>query len=210
MSSIEKNDFISKLAKTVSFVLHPLFMPVYGMIIIFSAPTLLGYLPFQVKKILLYVITINNVLLPLSLLPFLKYKNVISTWTVENRRERIIPLLITSLLYGSTTYIIMKFPVPAFLKTYFFAAFFVSVSVTIINFWWKISLHSVGAGSLIAVVLYLSFKMYTPLVWYLVGVILAGGLVLSSRLWLDTHNPGQVWLGFLTGFLGLTLFMMFL
>ena len=210
MKSIEANNFLDKIAKTVSFILHPLFMPVYGMAIIFSAPTLLVYLPFQVKKILFFVIVINNVLLPLSFLPFFKYKNVISSWIVENRRERIIPLLITSILYGTTSYIIMRFPVPAFLKSYFFAAFFVSVAVTVINFWWKISIHSVGAGALTAAVLYLSFKMYTPLVWHLVAVILAGGVVMSSRLWLNTHNTRQIWLGFLTGFLGLTLFMMFL
>jgi hypothetical protein len=210
MKSIEANNFPDKIAKTVSFILHPLFMPVYGMAIIFSAPTLLGYLPFQVKKILFFVIVINNVLLPLSFLPFFKYKNVISSWIVENRRERIIPLLITSILYGTTSYIIMRFPVPAFLKSYFFAAFFVSVAVTVINFWWKISIHSVGAGALIAAVLFLSFKMYTPLIWHLVAVILAGGVVMSSRLWLNTHNTRQIWLGFLTGFLGLILFMMFL
>jgi len=202
-------DFLIKPAKIISVIFHPLFMPVYGMIIIFSAPTLYGYLPFEVKKLLFLIVLINNVILPLSLLPFLKYRNIISSWTVENRRERIIPLLITTLLYASTSFIVMKFPIPVFLKSFIFAAFFVSLAITVINFWWKISIHSAGAGALSALVLILSLKMYSSLVWYLIMVIIAGGLILSSRLKLNSHSPQEVWLGFLTGSMGLGFFMWF-
>lgn len=201
------NDISGMLARIISGVFHPLLMPVYGMLIIFSAPTLFGYLPFEVKRLLLLIVLINNVLLPLSLLPFFRYRKIISSWTIENRRERIIPLLIASILYSTTSYIIYNFPIPGFLKSFIFTSAFLSILVTVINFWWKISLHSVGAGALLALVLLLSLKMYTPLFWYLIPVIMAAGLVLSSRLKLDAHNPMQVWLGFFTGFLGLSLFM---
>jgi hypothetical protein len=163
MSTEVTKDFLDKLAKIISVIFHPLFMPVYGMVIIFSAPTLLEYLPFAVKRILLFIVLINNVLLPLSLLPFFRYRNIISSWTINNRRERIIPLLITTILYSTTSFIIFRFPVPGFLKSFFLAAAFLSLMVTVINFRWKISLHSVGAGALIAIVLLLSFKMYSPL-----------------------------------------------
>jgi hypothetical protein len=201
------NDISGMLARIISGVFHPLLMPVYGMLIIFSAPTLFGYLPFEVKRLLLLIVLINNVLLPLSLLPFFRYRKIISSWTIENRRERIIPLLIASILYSTTSYIIYNFPIPGFLKSFIFTSAFLSILVTVINFWWKISLHSVGAGALLALVLLLSLKMYTPLFWYLIPVIMAAGLVLSSRLKLDAHNPMQVWFGFFTGFLGLSLFM---
>jgi membrane-associated phospholipid phosphatase len=49
--------------------------------------------------------------------------------------------------------------------------------------------------------------MLTPLEWYLISAVIAGGLVLSSRLKLNLHSPLQVWMGLVTGFLGLTLFM---
>jgi hypothetical protein len=209
MSTEVTKDFLDKLAKIISVIFHPLFMPVYGMVIIFSAPTLFEYLPFAVKRILLFIVLINNVLLPLSLLPFFRYRNIISSWTINNRRERIIPLLITTILYSTTSFIIFRFPVPGFLKSFFLAAAFLSLMVTVINFRWNISLHSVGAGALIAIVLLLSFKMYSPLMWYLISVIIAGGLILSSRLRLNYHNPQQVWFGFITGFLGLSLFMLF-
>jgi membrane-associated phospholipid phosphatase len=59
-------------------------------------------------------------------------------------------------------------------------------------------------------VLVLSFKMYTPLLWYLIPAIIIVGLILSSRLQLDLHNPGQVWSGFMTGFLGFSIIVMLL
>jgi hypothetical protein len=205
--SEEKRVSGGSLAKIVSVVFHPLLMPLYGMLIIFSAPTLLGYLPFPVKRLLVIIILINNVILPASLLPFFKYRHVITSWSIDIRSERIIPLLITTLLYASTTYIIQHLPVPVFIKSFILAAFLLSLVVTVITFWWKISLHSVGAGAMIGLVLILSFKMYTPLVWYLVSAVVTAGILLSSRLSLNMHSPPQVWAGFLTGLAGLIVVM---
>jgi hypothetical protein len=210
MSTDEKKNFQDSLAKILSVIFHPLFMPVYGLAIILSAPTLLGYLPFDIKKILFLIVIVNNVLIPVSLLPFFIHRKIISSWTISDRKERIIPLVIATILYATTSFIIFRFPIPFFLKSFIFALFFLSLVVTVINLWWKISLHSVGAGALVAIVIILSFKMYTPLVCYLISVIITGGFVLSSRLRLNFHNPQQVWLGFLTGFLGLAVFMMLL
>ena len=203
-----KNSF-STLAKIITVIFHPLLMPVYGMAIIFSAPTLFGYLPFPVKKLLFLILLVNNVLLPLSMLPFFIHMNIISSWSLSDRKERIIPLVITTILYCTTSFIIFRFPIPVFFKSFIYATAFLSLIVTVINFRWKISLHSVGAGALIALVIILSLKMFTPLVWYLISAVIAGGLILSSRLKLNFHNPQQVWFGFFTGIIGLALFMMF-
>jgi len=207
MTADERKNLPDTLAKIITIIFHPVLMPVYGMMIIYTAPTLLGYLPFNIKKLLLLIILVNNVLLPLSLIPFFINRGIISSWSVEERKERNIPLILATFLYGTTSYIIFKFPVPVFMKSFIFSLAFTSFVVTIINFWWKISLHSVGAGALIGLVLVLSLKMLTPLEWYLIAVLLIAGIILSSRLRLNQHNPGQVWAGLLTGFAGLYFFM---
>jgi len=208
MANEKSIDSLDRLAKIISIVFHPLLMPVYGLAIIFSAPTLFGYLPFNVKRLLILIMLVNNVLLPLSLLPFFIHRNIISSWTIIERKERNIPLIMSTLLYCTTTFIIFRFPIPVFLKSFIFGASILSLIVTVINFWWKISLHSVGAGALISLVLILSLKMLTPLEWYLIPVVIITGLVLSSRLKLNLHTPAQVWIGLFTGFFGLSLFMM--
>jgi hypothetical protein len=176
-------------------------MPVYGMLIIFSAPTLFGYLPFSVKKILFFIVLVNNVLLPLSLMPYFRYRNIISSWMIEERKERTAPMITTSFFYLVTAYIFLRFQIPLFIKYFVLVSAIMSLAVTIINFWWKISVHAVGSGALIALVVILSIKMHTPLTWFFVPVILASGLVMSSRLWLNSHSPAEIWLGFLLGVL---------
>jgi hypothetical protein len=208
MITDKTNNLLDQLAKIIAVVFHPLLMPVYGMAIIFSAPTLFGYLPFNVKKLLLLIMLVNTILLPLSFLPFFIHRNVITSWAITERKERNVPLIITTILYCVTSFIIFRLPIPLFLKSFIFASAFLSLMVTVINLWWKISLHSVGAGALIGIVLMLSLKMLTPLDWYLISTIIAGGLILSSRLKLNLHNPQQVWVGLFAGFFGLTVSMM--
>ena len=181
-------------------------MPLYGMVIIFSAPTLFGYLPFSLKKLLFLIMLVNNVLLPFSLLPFFIHRQIISSWTLSERKDRNIPLILTTLLYGTTSYIVFKFPIPFFFKSFIFATAILSLLVTVINFRWKISLHSVGAGALIAIVLILSVKMLAPMEWYLIAAIIAAGLTLSSRLMLNQHNPQQVWVGLVHGIFRISFF----
>ena len=196
------------LAKVISVIFHPLFMPLYGMIIIFTAPTLFSYIPFNVKKILLFVIATNNILVPLSLMPFFRYRNIIRSWNIETRKERIIPLLSVAFFYSVTSYIIFRLQIPLFIKSFIFATALLAIAVSIINFWWKISLHSVGAGALAGLVIALSVNMMIPLTWFLIPVLIIAGLILSSRLRLETHNPPEVYIGFLSGFAGLNLLML--
>jgi len=202
MNKSRSEDFSDKLARTISAIFHPFLIPVYGLLTIFIAPTLYTYLSFEVKKLVILIVLVNNILLPLSILPFFVHRNLIGSWFMDERKDRVVPLIISTLLYIVTTYIIFRFPVPNFLKSFFIAIAVISLIATVVNFWWKISIHSIGAGVLLAVVMTLAFKMYTPLLWYLIPAILSGGLILSSRLQLNHHTPGQVWCGFFAGLLG--------
>jgi hypothetical protein len=200
--------FSDKPARIISILFHPLLMPVYGMAIIFSAPTLYTYIPFEVKRLVILIVLVNNVLLPLSLLPFFIHSRMIGSWSMDERQDRVIPLIINTMLYIVTSYILFRFTVPHFLKSYIMTVGLLSLVATLINLRWKISLYSMGAGLLLSVVIMLSVKMYTPLIWYIIAAGIAAGFVLSSRLQLNYHNPGQVWCGFFAGLLGFSLLIM--
>jgi hypothetical protein len=188
-------------ARIISVVFHPLFMPVYGLAIILSGYTPFGYLQMPVKKLLFLIFFVNNVFLPISLMPVLMYMNFISSWTLEEREERAIPMIISTILYATSSYILYKFPVPFFLKSFIFSIFLISLILTLINFRWKISLHSVASGAITGLILFLSFRGYSDLLWALVLSVIAGGMIMSARLKLNLHSPREVWLGFSTGFI---------
>lgn len=202
------SDSSSIYAKIVSVIFHPLLMPLYGLAILLSQLTPFGVLPVNVKRLLFLIVIVNNVVLPLSMLPFLMQMNFISSLTLREREERAVPMIITTILYASTSYIIYRFPIPHFLKSYFFSTFLLSLVLTVINFNWKISLHSVGAGALFSLILILTFFM--SLQYFIIVVIMSvlTGFILSSRLQLRMHSPEQVWAGFFTGLTAVTLFIL--
>jgi hypothetical protein len=207
MTTEIKNPSITLLAKIISGVFHPLLMPLYGLLIVFSAPTLYGFLPFGYKKLLLLLICINNIMLPISLILYLWYRKHISSLVIDNRSERALPLIMTTFFYFITLYILIKFRIPVFIKSYVLSATLISLAVMIINIWFMISIHGAGAGALFAMVLILSFRMHMPLTGFLLPVVIICGLVLSARLWLESHTPAEVWWGLLLGF-GVTAIML--
>ncbi|MDX9812153.1 MAG: hypothetical protein RBU28_07180 [Bacteroidales bacterium] len=203
MQDEEKNGIADKLAKVVYVVFYPLLIPVYGMLLLFSAPTLLGYLPGSIKKIVLIILITNNLFVPLALMPFLRFRGYISSFRMDDRQERIIPLLLSALLYSVTAYIFIKFQIPFFIKSYIFSVFFLVIAATVINFWYKISIHAIAAGGLTALVFILSLRMHVPLTEYIIMTVIFSGLVLSAGLQLRRHSPAEVWTGFLTGVAGM-------
>jgi hypothetical protein len=207
MENDKKNVLKENAVRIISVSLHPLLLPIYGLLFIFFAPTLFWYLPFRVKEILFFIFLINNVLIPISLMPFLRYRNLISSWAIDEREERVIPLLIVSLLYLVTSYIMFRLQIPVFIKAYTYSLSLLSVALLIINLKWKISLHSAGAGAVTVVVFLLSMKMGVALPLQTSVILILSGLVMSARLMSNSHAPVQVYGGFITGFLIQGLFM---
>jgi hypothetical protein len=207
MENPKHYDINDLVARYISVLFHPVFMPIFGLIIIFSAPTFFFYIPLKVKGILVLTLVTNNILIPVCLLPFFRHRNIISSWSIETRKDRIAPLVASSVFYLITSYIMMRLQIPLFIKAYVFSISMTVIFVTVVNFWWRISLHSVGAGAVTGIVIALSLGMNVPLTWFLLPVIIISGLILSARLKLNSHNIPEVFAGFFSGFAGMNLFM---
>jgi hypothetical protein len=199
MQESKTNNIPVVSARTISVIFYPLFIPLYGLLVIFAAPTLFWYIPVRAKEILLFIFIVNNLFIPVALMPFFRYRNLISSWFIENRSERTIPLMTVALLYAVTSFILSRLQIPMFFKAYGYSLTILTLVLLSINRWWKISLHSAGAGALISTVLALSLIMSVSLPLYLAGSVLIAGFVLSSRLKLNAHSPAEVYAGFLAG-----------
>ncbi len=194
-------------ALLVSVLFHPLFMPLYGLFVIFNAPTLFWYIPVRAKLVLLLIFVVNNLLLPLLLMGLLRLRGVVSSWTMENREERTLPLLGVVILYIVTSVILSRLAIPVFFRAYGYSLTALSVVLLAINTKWKVSLHAAGAGALVSTVLILSVRMAVPLPFYLATAVMISGIVLSSRLRLNAHNQGETYGGFIAGLLTIPLIM---
>ena len=197
------------LSIVISVIMQPAFLPVYGLLLIFNAPTFMVHLPADIKRVILLLTAVNMTVVPIALLPLLKQRNVITSYSMELRNERIIPLAIGTMMYVVTTIIFFSYQIPMIIKSFMLSASIASFLILVITFKWKISVHAAGAGGLLATVMILSIRMYADLIAVWLALLILSGIMMSARLYLRSHNPAQVYTGFLTGFVSFFLVMFF-
>ena len=188
------------LPVTISVVCHPMFMPVYGLLILFNSGTFISFIPYQAKKYIVLIVLICTVLLPLSFIPFYLFRKIIDDIHMRTNRERIIPLLVNSLFFYLGYLFLSKLQLPPLIKSYMLACAATVFLGLLVSIWWKISLHMLGIGGLIGAVILFSYRLGIDLKTIWMVLILLAGLTGYARLRMDTHNALQVYTGFLLGF----------
>ena len=197
------------LAKIFSIIIHPLLLPSIGMIILYNSGSVLEFLPFQAKKIILLIVFVSTTVLPLTFVPFFVFQKIIKSVQMENTKERLIPFLITAILYFFCYYMLIRLGAP---KTIAKVILVGAVSITalfLLSFFWKISAHMVGIGGLIGALIAISFKLHVNLEYYIIAATVAAGILGFSRLVLEKHKPYQIYTGWILG-LSVALIVLFL
>ena len=129
---------VQQFFKSLSYLFHPLLMPILGVYMLFSnATTPVSYLkldalfffPVEVKTYAYILLTVLTLVAPLISM-FILYKNrMISSFQLEDRQERFYPLALILFYYGlAYFYVRVQFPVdyqhPALLGFLFGNPFF--------------------------------------------------------------------------------------
>lgn len=191
------------LAQACSVLLHPLFMPTYGMVLFCSG---IGHL--NTKLPLAYtILAISGTLfftffVPAAGIWYLWKTKRIDSLHIEDSHQRTAPYISTIISYALWIYFLhYLLQLPSFMSIVAIGAIIALVVVTITNLKWKISAHLTGIGGLLGGVC--SFVLYySTLPLGLVITILATSLILMyARLYLHAHTPLQVVCGFLLGIL---------
>lgn len=196
---------MKKIAFFISLLLHPLFLPILTFVLIFYAnPFIVSNVPHSVQKLMLIMSIIASVF-PIFFIVIAHFIGVVKSLSLKDAEDRQIPFIFTSVVYGSISYLLSTnqaiyeyFP----LGILIFLSVTTSITlVTMITFFWKISAHSVGICGVFGFLLGISYKYADSTLFYpiLLSVFLAG-LLMSSRLYLNAHNPEQVFIGAGLGF----------
>lgn len=198
-------------AKIISYIFHPLLFPTYGVILLFLFPGYLQAFPFVFKKYVVIIFFIMTFIAPVLVLLIFYNINLIRNFYLETKKERYLPFAVTSIFYISTFIIFKLFPqkMPELLTNLVFASAMSATITFALNFIFKISAHSIGAGTLLS---FMSvFFMYTGAgnSFFLSLFVLIAGLIAFARLKEEAHSPTEVYTGFLAGiFAGLSAFML--
>lgn len=188
------------LARLFSVAFHPLVIPTLGLLLLFQLDSYIQFaVPPQAKRFILVIVFINTAIAPALAVLLLKRTGLIRDVLLDDRSERLFPLLLSSLLFFLTYYLLRQVTLPSLIYYYMMGGTLLVIISLLITFRWKISLHMMGlggyAGFLIATSLYLKIDISL-----LIGVcILVGGLVGAARLRLGSHTPMQIYAGYLAG-----------
>lgn len=192
---------ISSLSSFLSWILVPLLMPVYGMLLVFNV-TILQYTPLHTKLIFILTTVGVNTVLPILLFILLKRMGVISDVALNRQRERLIPYIITIVCLLATGWWLDIRSAPLWLCMFFAGGALAGVIESIVNFKWKISAHAAGIAGLVAMLVRLMHNEFTDpsILGWLIAAILGAGLLGAARVWLGRHTVWQVLAGYVVGF----------
>ena len=195
----KRNGYI--LSRILSLVLHPFLVPIYATIIILFLSSILNIITLKVKLYFIATIALYTLCLPLFSILLMRYLGVVKNLDFSTKRERILPLLIVVSCYIVCANYMPVSIVSFVINKFLFAAIGCIVTAFIINLFWKISLHMIAMGGLVAVLVYSSLYGYGIPLWVLILTIITTGALASARLYLGCHNSAQVAVGYTLGFI---------
>ncbi len=204
------------VAHFFSIVFHPLFILTYmSLILLWTNPFSFGWRHVSESGTLMIIIVMTTVTLPGIAILMMKMLGWISSFSLEDQKERIGPYIVSGIMYLSLYLHISKaeaFPVSIRIAVLgsligLWVCFF-------INNFTKISVHAAGMGGLVALIVLAktvfgydqaqiglpgSYSLNIPVDFLLYGSIILAGLVCTSRLILKAHVIKEVYLGVVVG-----------
>ena len=138
-----------KIANTLSWVLHPFLLPVYLMAVLLTMTTFALFSP-GVKFYFLWVVMLYAIIIPFLTLGILHSLGRISDFRIDNRRERLLPLLIGTVCYVLCALTFSKIPSAIFLRKFMLAAACCEAMCFEVALRRKLSLHQTAMGAIVA------------------------------------------------------------
>lgn len=198
---------ITRIAQFFSYLFHPIFLSLIGLYVIFNAGIYISDIPAEYKRFIYTIVFLCNVLIPLCLIPVLYLLKNIQHITLNERRERIIPLFITTISFYLGYYLVSRVSPIRIIDAFLFSGVIVLLILLAVSLFWKISIHMAGWGGLTGLVLVLSFVYSLDMTFFLIVIILISGIVASARITLQAHSPIQIITGYFTGLLIVSVFL---
>lgn len=182
----------------LSTLFHPLLIPLYAYVLLFSF-TYLNIMPFQYVAFVLSIVASFTLVSPLLFIGLYKWLNKYSLKELSTRPKRFVPYLLTLMSYITCLITMYRMHFP-----HYFSGIIMGISICIVvcmflNIYWRVSIHLAGCGMFIGGLLSYSLLFYFNPVWWLCGFILLSGIQGTARISFHQHTLLEVILGFITG-----------
>ncbi|WP_144439137.1 hypothetical protein [Lutibacter profundi] len=189
-----------KFSKFISYFFHPINFPILGSILYFLL--IPEYIFKQQEHLILIVLLLGTYIFPLFLLALLKRSKMIHSYHMETIEERKFPTLLFISICIFLGYWLFKSSIVNILSLFYFGyGLGLIISYLFLYLKFKISLHTAAIGGLIGFLICFSYYYKINLIVILSILFIISGLIATSRLRLQVHNPREVYLGYIFGIL---------
>ncbi len=191
----------TKIAKIISVIFHPMLMPTYGIILMFSFPTYLQSMQYELKKAIVLIVFLSTFITPLLAFLMLTSLKIIKSIELADKKERLIPYAVALAFLSGTLFLFLNFPanIPSYIFIFLLLSIIGLVILTLLNFWIKVSAHSSGASGLFAFFTFFLFQFNLDPIILLLPAAIITGIISWARLQLNAHTPKEIYLGILAG-----------
>ena len=152
-------------------------------------------------KLIYLIVIMSSVVLPLVSILILMKLGKVNSLEMTCRKERVLPLFHMTIwmLFGYLLLQKILLYTPLLIAAFIGAIFIVSLAGIISNFW-KISLHMLGIGGVVGLLIALQV-LYKNTFFLIIIFTLFSGILASARLNENAHNKSQIYIGLLLGVL---------
>lgn len=196
------NKVLDILAKTLSVLLYPLFIPTYGMLLFCQSYSTQVEPLTRVWSLVAVLGTFTlTCVIPLTAILILMRRGKVNDIQIADSSQRTMPYVYTALGFAFWCYLMIAIlHAPLYLEMIAIGSTAAIALVAFINRFWKISAHLTAAGGLLGGLLSYCLGIGAMPTWGTWALWLSITLVLMfARLYVKAHTSAQVCAGWLLG-----------
>ena len=189
------------LAKIISFIFHPLFVPVYLIwFYVKSQPYLFSSFSPQERGFLILRFGVMYTMFPLFTILLLKALGFVKSIYLKTQQERVIPYIICMVYYWWMWYVLHnQHEFSNEIVMLALAIFLASIAGLMANIIMKVSMHAMSAGIGVTFLLFIAFSQSISFTVYVSIAVLIAGIICTARLVASDHTPKEVYTGLAIG-----------
>lgn len=186
-------------AKFISYIFHPLFVPLYaGLFIIYEARLFPDRTPWQQRVIFLQFV-LYYTFLPLVTTLLCKGLGFIESIYLTKQKDRIIPFILCEIFYFWSWYVFRNLHPPREVIIFTLGVFLATSLGLIMNAYMKISMHAISMGVVTSFILMAAMRSDMSYGYYIAAAFIMTGLTLTARFLVSDHTTREVYVGYGVG-----------
>jgi hypothetical protein len=189
------------LGKAVSYLFHPLFIPLYvSAYLIYIHPYSFAVFDQKQKALRLVSIFVITAFFPAVTVFLLWRLGFAQSIFLRTQKERIIPYIASIIYFFWAFYVSRNLQgTPESMTSFFLGIFLAASAAVVANNYYKISMHALAVGGAASFMLLLGIFSHEPIGLPIAVATVITGLVCTSRFLVSDHTAQEIYSGLTIG-----------